>query len=66
LSIRKKISQRLDELDEMMGRQEHLNDPKLVTEKIESITKFWSALSEQEKEFSAAARMALKFKMEWK
>jgi hypothetical protein len=42
-----------------MQTQTHLENPELVTETLESVTKFWSVLSEEEREFVSAARIAL-------
>ncbi len=60
MNIREKIKVRLDELQRMLGNQEHLSHPELVTETLESITKFWGVLSEEDREFVSAARVVLK------
>jgi len=65
LNIRGKIKVRLDELQRMMEYQEHLNHPGLVTDKIESVTKFWSVLSEEEREFCSSVRLALRLRGEF-
>jgi hypothetical protein len=49
----------------MMECQEHLSNPEAVTEKLESVSKFWSVLSEEDREWTAAARMALNGQMKW-
>jgi len=54
LNIREKIQQRLDELQRMVETHSHLDNPDFVTEKILSVTKFWSILSEEEREFVSA------------
>jgi uncharacterized protein YydD (DUF2326 family) len=59
LNLREKIQSRLDELESLMQTQTHLENPELVTETLESVTKFWSVLSEEEREFVSAARIAL-------
>lgn len=59
MNIREKIQGRLDELQRMMESQTHLDNPELVTETLESVAKFWSVLSEEEREFCLAIRMEL-------
>lgn len=49
----------------MMGSQLHLSNPELVTEKLESVTKFWSTLGEDEREFVAAVRVCLGASTAW-
>jgi hypothetical protein len=66
LNIREKIAERLDSLQLMMESQEHLRNPELVTEKLEAISKFWSALSEEEREYISSVRIALNEGIEWK
>jgi hypothetical protein len=65
LNIREKITSRLDSLKVMMERQEHLSNPDFVSEKLQSITKFWSALSEEEREYVSAARMVSSQSLPW-
>jgi hypothetical protein len=55
----------LDELTKLLETQSHIHAPELVTEKIESVAKFWSALSEEEREFVSSIRFALKEGLEW-
>ena len=65
MNIREKIQERLDELQRMMGSQLHLSNPELVTETLESVTKFWSTLGEDEREFVAAVRVCLGESTAW-
>jgi hypothetical protein len=66
LNLREKIKERLDALQKMMECQEHLSNPEAVTEKLESVSKFWSVLSEDEREYITAVRIAQKEILEWK
>ena len=66
MNIRERIQTRLDELASLLESQAHIHAPELVTEKLESVAKFWSALSEEEREFISAVRLALKEGLEWK
>ena len=64
--LRVKINKRLDELEDMMNNNEHLSDPELVSEKADSIGKFWSALSEEDKDYIDGVRWAIEEKVVWK
>jgi anion-transporting ArsA/GET3 family ATPase len=59
LNIRERIQAHLDELSSLLEAQSHIHAPVLVTEKIESVTKFWSVLKEEEREYAASVRTAL-------
>lgn len=63
--IREKIETRLNELDKMMREGIHLNDSVTVEEKVESVTKFWSYLSDEDRDYLNAVRHALSVKSSW-
>jgi hypothetical protein len=65
LNIRDCIQARLGELAILLEAQSHLHSPELVTEKLESVTKFWSALVEEEREYCSAIRHVIKNKLDW-
>ena len=65
MNIRERIKVRLDELAKLLETQSHIHAPELVTEKIDSVAKFWSALSEEEREYVSSVRFALKEQTEW-
>ena len=65
MTIRERIKVRLDELAKLLETQSHIHAPELVTEKIDSVAKFWSALSEEEREYVSSVRFALKEQTEW-
>jgi len=65
LNLREKIQERLDELQRMMETQSHLDNLELVTERLESVTKFWTALSEEERELVLSARFAVTEQIPW-
>lgn len=64
--LRQKIISRLDNLEKLMGAQKHLTNPSIVLECIDSITKFQSILSDEEKDFLEGAQFALSKKLEWR
>jgi hypothetical protein len=65
LNIRERIQTRIDELTELLETQSHPHSPELVTEKLESVTKFWADLSEEERDYIASVRFAINDKLAW-
>ena len=66
MTIRERIQVRLDELAKLLETQSHIHAPELVTEKLESVSKFWSILSEEEREYVSSVRFAIKEQIEWR
>ncbi|MBR2657384.1 MAG: hypothetical protein IKD58_13040 [Loktanella sp.] len=69
MTIRERISARFDELETALIAGKHLgseSDAQEVDDLIRSIAKFVSVLSDEERDFINAARMALEDKLEWK
>jgi hypothetical protein len=69
LNIKEKIAARLDDLAKHLLFGDHLKSAEgvvAVLDMIASIAKFTSVLSEEERDFINAARMAVNDKMEWK
>ena len=64
--IKEKINNRMDMLQHMMETQVHLTEGAKVIDQLASITKFWSALSEEDRDYIECARYALEQKTEWK
>jgi hypothetical protein len=64
-SIRERIETRLNELDKMMREGVHLSDRLSVEEKIESVSKFWFYLSDEDRDYLNAVRHALSAKSAW-
>lgn len=60
-----KINQRMDDLQEMMESQVHIENPYKVLNHISSITKFWSVLSEADKDYIDCAQHATEGNLEW-
>ena len=61
----RKIKERMDKLQEWMESNYHLEHPEEVEEHIQSVSKFWSALSEEDRDYIQGARFAIESKMEW-
>lgn len=66
MSLRNKINDRMDHLQRLMETNQHLESPQEVIEHIESVSKFWSVLSDEDKDYIHGARHAIEEKMEWK
>jgi hypothetical protein len=49
-----------------MESQSHIHAPEIVSAKFDSVAKFWSALSEEEREYVGSVRLAIKEQIEWK
>ena len=60
-----KIQSKLDHLQMSMEGQLHIDRPDYTNDLIESITKFWSVLKEDDREYVEAAKYALVNKMSW-
>jgi Holliday junction resolvase RusA-like endonuclease len=65
-ALRKKIEDRLKELEDLLDNNIHLEDDEQVLELIQSISKFWSVLEEGDRDYIDAARYACEFKKVWK
>ena len=62
---RLKIKQRMDILQDWMEQNYHLKRPEVVEEHIQTVSKFWSALSEEDRDYIHGCRYAIEKKMEW-
>ena len=62
---RLKIKQRMDILQDWMEQNYHLKRPEVVEEHIQTVSKFWSALSEEDRDYIHGCRFAIEEKMEW-
>lgn len=64
--VQKKINERMDILQNWMENNYHLKRPEVVKEHIESISKFWSVLSEEDRDYVQGCQYAIEEKIEWK
>ena len=66
--LRKKINQGMDILQAWMEVDYHLRNPKVVYDHTLTISKFWSVLSEEDKEYIQCAQDAIETKsnISWK
>lgn len=64
--VQKKINERMDILQNWMENNYHLKRPEVVKEHIESVSKFWSVLSEEDRDYIQGCQYAIDEKIEWK
>ena len=64
--VQKKINERMDILQNWMENNYHLKRPEVVKEHIESISKFWSVLLEEDRDYIQGCQYAIEEKYEWK
>ena len=55
----------MDQLQNWMESNYHINNSKEVYELTKNISKFWSILSEEDKDYVQAAQDAIQNKIEW-
>jgi len=65
LSLGDKINSRMDKIQEQMEANIHLTDPDEVLNNIINVSKFWSILSEEDRDYLQAARDAIEEKIKW-
>jgi hypothetical protein len=66
MSVREKLKLRFEKLEKMMTSNEHLSNKSEVIETVESISKFWRILNEEERDYINVARWAIEDDKEWK
>jgi len=62
----KTISNKMDHLQQLMESNAHLDRPEYVEDVISWVTKYWTILSEEDKDYIEGARYAIEERMEWK
>ena len=63
--VRDKIKSRMDHLQQLMEGNNHLDRPEYVLDVVESVSKFWSALEEEDKEYIQIASDCIRKGTEW-
>lgn len=66
IEIKLKIKERMEKIQTDMETGYHLEDPEVVSANIMQVSKFWSILSEEDKDYIQAAKIAIRDKLEWK
>lgn len=65
-NIKVLIKTRMDHLQELMEGQAHIDRPDYTQDIIDSVSKFWSVLSDEDKDYIHCSRHALEEQTEWK
>lgn len=65
-NLRDKINSKMDDLQSAMESNTHLKDPDNIELQITNLSKFWSVLSEEDRDYIHGARHALEEQQEWK
>ncbi len=65
MKIHDKIEKRLDALEAALRQQRHISDPEPVLDIIASVSKFWTILKDEDRDYVNAARFALVEKRPW-
>jgi len=67
-NLKDKINKRMDILQDWMEQDYHLKRPKVVYDHTLTISKFWSVLNEEDKEYIQCAQDAIETKstISWK
>ena len=63
--IRTKIVSRLDDIEKRMKLQEHLNNATPILDLLTEVDKFFTVLTEDEKDFIGAVAYAIRTKTRW-
>ena len=65
MTIAIKIKERMDQLQKLMESNYHIDNPKEAHELTTSVSKFWSVLSEEDRDYIQAAQHAIEDKIKW-
>ena len=65
MTITVKIKERMDQLQKFMESNYHIDNPQEVYELTTSVSKFWSMLSEEDRDYIQAAQHAIEDKTKW-
>lgn len=65
MNLKEKIQVRLDQLEMLMYENYHLKNPDEVYNQTLQISKFWSILSEEDRDFVQAAQDSITEGWEW-
>ena len=64
--VKEKIKQRMDKLQDWMESNRHLTRPEEVYDLTKQVSKFWSVLSEEDKDYIQVAQTAIEEQLTWK
>lgn len=65
LRLKQKINSRMDQLQQMMESNQHIENKLLVEMHLESVSKFWAVLSEEDRDYIQCAMDAIEDGIKW-
>ena len=65
-TIRQRIEDRLNLIEQRLISQMHISDPPEVLDALASVSKFYSVLTEEQRDYIQVARWAIEEQKEWK
>ena len=65
MNLREKLTARMDEIQRIMEANEHLENSQEVYDHTLTISKFWSVMSEEDREYVQMAQNACEEKQVW-
>lgn len=65
MAVHQTINHRMNILQHWMESNYHLSKPDVVLEHIDTITKFWSVMNDEDKDYIHGAQYAIEQKMKW-
>jgi hypothetical protein len=63
--LRARVRERLDFLQKMLENNDHINNQREALEMVSSISKFWSVLSEEDRDYIQTAQHAIDEQQTW-
>lgn len=65
MKLREKIENRIDQIEMLMYENYHLKNPKELYNQTLHVTKFWSVLSEEDRDFLQAVQSSIEEGWRW-
>ena len=65
MRLKQKINQRMDKLQQIMESNQHLEDKEAAYDLTLEVSKFWSILGEEDKDYIQMCQMAIEEEKEW-
>lgn len=66
MNLRDKLTSRIDQIQEWMESNYHLENPEEVIAMIDKVTFAWNVLSEEDRDYIQGCQFAIEEKVKWK
>lgn len=66
MNLKEKIQIRLDQIEMLMNKDYHLKNPDEVYNQTLQVSKFWSILSEEDRDFIQGVQSSIEERWSWK